>query len=483
MSDRTWLGPKPRLFLAAALVLVALIGRWSDDVGAQGREGSPVVPTSPKAVAAIDLVGNWVSVVTEDWRFRMVTPRKGDYASVPMTNEARKVAETWDLSKDGSCLAYGAAGLMRMPARLRVTWESDTVLKIETDAGMQVRRFLFNPAERPGPRTLQGFSVAEWEGVVRGRGATGAGGSLKVVTTNMSGGWVRKNGVPYSEEAVLTEYFDRFTAPEGEEWFTVTTIVDDLAVLHAAICDQHPLQEGIERIEVESVALPRDNVSERPNRLLAAGFRASLQEVYMRVLRIGSYILLLGIVTLASAYAQDVASGSVAGTVRDTSGAVLPGATVEAESPALIEKVRTTSTDNEGRYRINGLRPGVYSITFTLPGFGTARREGVELTTGFVATINGELSVSALEETVTVTGTAPLVDVKSSSQQAVYAGATLRELPLGKNSGSYAALLPGAVLNNLGSVDVGGTKGETENNIAIHGGLYARRADIPRWQL
>lgn len=226
MGNRTWQVPKPPLFVGA-VVLIAFIGGRSDAVDAQGRPGGPPTPTSPRASSVIDLVGNWVSVVTEDWRFRMVTPRKGDYASVPMTNEARKVADAWDPSKDGSCLAYGAAGLMRMPTRLRVTWESDSVLKIETDAGMQVRRLLFNPPERPGARTLQGFSVAEWEGVARGRGAAGPGGNLKVVTTNLSGGWVRKNGVPYSENAVLTEYFDRFTAPEGGEWFTVTSIVDD----------------------------------------------------------------------------------------------------------------------------------------------------------------------------------------------------------------------------------------------------------------
>src|SRR5688572_11759388 len=98
----------------------------------------------------------------------------------------------------------------------------------------------------------------------------------------------------------------------------------------------------------------------------------------MRALRIGVFVLLSGIAALTPARAQDVATGSLAGTVRDESGAVLPGATIEAESPALIEKVRTTATDSEGRYRINGLRPGVYTITFTLPGFRTVRREGVE---------------------------------------------------------------------------------------------------------
>ena len=135
----------------------------------------------------------------------MVTPPKGDYASVPMTAEARKVADMWDVSKDGSCLAYGAAGLMRLPTRLHITWQSETVLAVETDAGVQTRRLVFDKTEQPGPRSLQGFSAAEWERV-GGRGASLAGGDLKVTTTNMSGGWVRKNGVPYSDNAVMTEY-------------------------------------------------------------------------------------------------------------------------------------------------------------------------------------------------------------------------------------------------------------------------------------
>jgi hypothetical protein len=207
-----------------ALVVITLIAA-SFEAGAfaQGRAAGP--PATPRTRAAFDLTGYWVSVVTEDWRWRMVTPPKGDYASVPMTAESRKVADSWDVSKDGSCLAYGAAGLLRLPTRLHFTWESDTVLKLDTDAGAQTRRFAFDAASQPaGPRSLQGSSVAEWERAA-GRGAQG--GDLKVTTTNMSGGWVRRNGVPYSENAVLTEYFDRFSGPNGEDWIAVTTIVDD----------------------------------------------------------------------------------------------------------------------------------------------------------------------------------------------------------------------------------------------------------------
>src|SRR6187455_2260542 len=127
------------LSFAAAIVVATIAG--SDAVSGQGR-GAP--PTTPRQGALIDLTGQWVSVVTEDWRWRMVTPPKGDYASVPMTREARAVADAWDISKDGSCLAYGAAGLLRIPTRLRFSWESDTVLRLETDAGVQTRRFVFD---------------------------------------------------------------------------------------------------------------------------------------------------------------------------------------------------------------------------------------------------------------------------------------------------------------------------------------------------
>jgi hypothetical protein len=182
----------------------------------------------------------WVAIVNEDWRWRMVTPPKGDYASLPLNAEARKVADGWDASKDGLCDAYGAAGLMRLPTRLNVTWENATTLKIDTDAGQQTRRLLFDATQKAaGPPTLQGHSAAEWERAGAGRGGRGggaapaAGGSLKVVTTNMRGGWLRKNGVPYSDSAVLTEYFDRFPGPAGDEWLVVTSIVSDPKYLTA----------------------------------------------------------------------------------------------------------------------------------------------------------------------------------------------------------------------------------------------------------
>jgi hypothetical protein len=226
----------------AALVVFAAILLWAPLAG-QGRGAAPPPqqpPPTPRAGAPIDLTGYWVAIVNEDWRWRMVTPPKGDYASVPLNDAGRKVADTWDTSKDGRCEAYGAAALLRMPTRLHVTWESDSVLKIETDAGQQTRRLAFDKS-RPAPaaRSLQGFSVAEWERPARagggGRGGRGGeaqtgpmpGATLKVLTTRLSGGWLRKNGVPYSDEATVTEYFDRFAAPNGDEWLAVTTMVTD----------------------------------------------------------------------------------------------------------------------------------------------------------------------------------------------------------------------------------------------------------------
>src|SRR5687768_14854194 len=128
------------------------------------------------------------------------------------------------------------------------------------------------------------------------------------------------------------------------------------------------------------------------------------------------------------AWAQQTAGG-IAGTVRDTSGAVLPGVTVEASSPALIEKVRVVATNDEGRYNIVDLRPGAYVVTFTLPGFRTVKRDGVELTAGFTATVNGELPVGALEETITVSGATPLVDTQNVRRQTVMSTDLLESLP------------------------------------------------------
>jgi hypothetical protein len=185
---------------------------------------------------------------------------------------------------------------------------------------------------------------------------------------------------------------------------------------------------------------------------------------------IASWAVVACLAVPVAAGAQDAASGSIVGVVRDSDGAVLPGVTVEAASPALIEKVRTVVTDGEGRYRVIDLRPGVYTVTFTLTGFRTFRREGIELTTGFAASVNAELSVGAFEETITVSGSAPVIDVSNTVQQLVVPREVQQALPLGKHSGIYVAMIPGASPNTgaLG-IDVGGTKGETQQNFVIHG--------------
>jgi hypothetical protein len=218
-------------------VTIALTVSLAPNLAAQRGQGPGPAgpPPTPQAAAPIDVTGYWVSIVSEDWRWRMVTPPKGDVASVPLNAEGIKVANSWDPATDGSCLAYGAAGVMRIPTRLHITWENDRTIKIETDAGQQTRRLLFDKSlAPPAQRSMQGHSVAEWEVPGGGRGAAQAPrtGSLRVATSMMSGGWLRKNGVPYSENATLTEYFDRFAAPNGDEWLVVTTIVSDAKYLN-----------------------------------------------------------------------------------------------------------------------------------------------------------------------------------------------------------------------------------------------------------
>ena len=160
----------------------------------------------------------------------MLPPLKGDFESIPLTPEGRRVANLWDPEKDEAageqCRAYGAAGLMRVPGRLRITWENDTTLKIETDAGTQTRRFHFGQVAPPAEPSWQGHSVAQWEYAPAARGAARTG-NLKVVTTNLKAGYVRKNGAPHSDRAVVTEYYDLNTLANGDRWLTITTKVED----------------------------------------------------------------------------------------------------------------------------------------------------------------------------------------------------------------------------------------------------------------
>src|SRR2546428_8212195 len=170
----------------------------------------------------------------------------------------------------------------------------------------------------------------------------------------------------------------------------------------------------------------------------------------------------------AAAWAQTTEGASIAGVVKDTSGAVMPGVTVEAASPALIERVRSVVTDERGLYRIADLRPGTYTVTFSLPGFSTFKRDGVELTTSFTATINAEMKVGQVEDTVTVLGETPVVDSLNVRTQNTFVRETLDEIPTTKRIGQYASIIPGATYANATFQDVGGNQGEG-GQFGVHG--------------
>ena len=202
-----------------------------------GRGGAAAPAQAPKAAAPIDISGYWVSLVTDDWRWRMVTPPKGDYLYLPLNPAGRQVADNWDPAKDEAageqCKGYGAPSIMHLPGRLHITWENDTTLKLEADAGTQTRVFNFAAAAAPAPApSWQGYSIAQWEidggGGRRGRAAATPArhGSLKVVTNRLRLGYFRKNGVPYSANAVLTEYYTTLT-DGGVDYLVVTNFLED----------------------------------------------------------------------------------------------------------------------------------------------------------------------------------------------------------------------------------------------------------------
>jgi carboxypeptidase family protein len=176
------------------------------------------------------------------------------------------------------------------------------------------------------------------------------------------------------------------------------------------------------------------------------------------------------LIASATSWAQVADTASIGGAVHDASGAVLPGVTVEASSPALIDKVRIVVTDEHGLYRIVDLRPGVYVVTFVLPGFSTLKRDGLELTTGFTATVNADLKVGGIEETITVSGETPVVDIQSSRQQTTLARSTLDALPTAGRLAQYANLIPGAALGNPTWQSVGGLS--EGGGFGIHGSRW-----------
>src|SRR4029079_13044022 len=177
-------------------------------------------------------------------------------------------------------------------------------------------------------------------------------------------------------------------------------------------------------------------------------------------------LLALGLVSVPRAGAAQVL-GTVSGTVSDPSGAIPPGGTVEASSSALIEKVRTAVTDGAGQYRIVNLPPGNYVITFTLPGFSTVKREGIEVSPNFTSNIDADMRVGAVEETITVTGESPIVDIQSSAQTRTMTDTAFKELPTGGSWIQMAALVPAVRASNT---DVGGVLGDqTGAQVSAHG--------------
>jgi hypothetical protein len=220
---------------AVALVVSVLIANdaQAQGQGRGGRGGGP--PATARASAPKDFTGYWVAVVTEHWHLRMLMPPRRDYAMLPLNPEARKIADAWDPARDvaegNQCKSYGPPALMRIPGRLYIHWVDDNTLQLDADSGTQTRLFRFDSSGPPAgqAREWQGYSAASWYGVVgRGRGTSvKGGGQLRVRTTNMRAGYLRKNGAPYSENAVLEEYFDTFTEPNGDTWLVVTAIVTD----------------------------------------------------------------------------------------------------------------------------------------------------------------------------------------------------------------------------------------------------------------
>ena len=221
-----------RPFVATAGLLLVLLA-LGVPASVQGQRGASV----PRArdLAPIDLTGYWVSYVTENWRYRMVTPAKGEYRRIPASPAALPIINAWDPIADqkagNQCKSYGAAAIMNVPGRLHITWQDADTLRIDTDAGTQTRllRFTSRAASSAARPTWQGESVARWERVA----APDTGGSLRVVTSNMRAGYLRKNGVPYSERATVSEHFDLAPLPDGGTLLLVTTIVEDPVYLNA----------------------------------------------------------------------------------------------------------------------------------------------------------------------------------------------------------------------------------------------------------
>ncbi len=213
-----------RRWPAAAALAVLLVAVLAGQAAVRAQQQPVSAASAARDRAPIDLTGYWVSYVTENWRYRMVTPAKGEYRRIPSSRAALPLINAWDPAADeragNQCRSYGAGGIMNVPGRLHITWQDADTLRLETDAGTQTRLFRFASRPASSPRSWQGESAATWE-------PAAGGGSLRVVTSNLRAGYLRKNGVPYGERATVTEHFDVAPLAGAGRLLLVTTIVED----------------------------------------------------------------------------------------------------------------------------------------------------------------------------------------------------------------------------------------------------------------
>jgi hypothetical protein len=257
----------------ALLWAVAAVCTAAVPVVAQQAQGAPPAPApqqTARQASPIDFTGTWASVVTEDWQWRFVTPIVGDYTGVPLNAVGDKLARTWnpdtDIKAGEQCRGFGAAAITRLPTRLQISWQDDNTLKLDFDLGTQSRLVHFDKSKQATERSWQGHAIGEWidlpapgraggggggnapaaagrggaaapaaaAGGARGAGAGRAGGApaaraggLKVVTTNLRPQYLRQNGVPVSDKAVVTDVLDIVPSPDGAQWLVVKTMVED----------------------------------------------------------------------------------------------------------------------------------------------------------------------------------------------------------------------------------------------------------------
>jgi len=215
------------------IVVAALLGGAAHLRAQRGRAVEPMAPVTARALAPVDLTGVWVSVVTEDWRAQVEPEGKSQHPAVPLSPAGLSRVNARNPVKDETsaeaCRGYGAPGVMRAPGRIRINWDNDNTLRIDTEAGTQTRLLRFAPAAAPAAPTWQGESRAEWQmaGSRRVAGSASSSGTLKAITHHLKPGYLQKNGVAYGPGAVLTEYFARTVEPGGDTWLVLTAIVDD----------------------------------------------------------------------------------------------------------------------------------------------------------------------------------------------------------------------------------------------------------------